>query len=340
MPPAEPPRSTRRTTAPPVVLALSIVLVVLANLGVLMDRSEPRPVAAAAPLARSEPALLPPRTAPSTLPTTSTTAIAPPPPTTAAPPPTAPPAPTTTVPPVRSVTVDVADGVAVDVHLPAGHGPYPVVAYVHGGGWISGDKAELPPEFALRDVLDRGWALVSVGYRHAGQGGLTATDQVADVSAAFGWIRGPGGDLGLGDHVVGIGHSAGGHLLSLVTATAPAEVRPTEAIVVAGIYDFGPDVMDNPMLRHAAHAALGCPPEDCPRRPSLEPANFAEPGDPFVSIVHGTGDPLVDPVTAHRYAQGLQVAGVAVAFHPVDGASHLDDVLGAATRAVLHARLG
>ena len=340
MPPARPPRSPRRTPAPRVVLALAIGLVVLANLAAVLVRSEPRSVAAAVSLARSEPVVLPPSTVTSTVPTTTTTTSALPPPTTVAPPPTAPPAPTTTVPPVRSVTVPVAEGVAVDVHLPAGHGPYPVVVYVHGGGWISGDKADLPADFALRDVLDRGWALVSVGYRLAGNSGLTATDQVADVGAAFSWIRGPGRNLGLGDRVVGIGHSAGGHLLSLVAATAPAEVRPTEVVLVAGVYDFGPDVMDNPVLAHAAHAALGCPPEDCPRRPSLEPANFAEPGDPFVSIVHGTGDPLVDPVTAHRYAQALQAAGVAVAFHPVDGASHLDDVLGAATRAVLHARLG
>jgi acetyl esterase/lipase len=340
MPPTQPPRCARRNPVSLGVVALAIVLVALANVGALVARSEPRPVAAAAPLARSAPALAPPTTAGPTTTTTTTTTAPPPPPTTVAPPPTAPPAPTTTVPPVRSVTVDVAEGVAVDVHLPAGHGPYPVVVYVHGGGWISGDKADLPREFALRDVLDRGWALVSVGYRYAGQGGLTATDQVADVTTALGWIRGAGRNLGLGDHTVGIGHSAGGHLLSLVAATAPAEVRPAEVIVVAGIYDFGPDVMDNPMLDYAAHAALGCPPEDCPRRPSLEPANFAEPGDPFVSIVHGAGDPLVDPVTAHRYGQALQAAGVAVAFHSVEGASHLDDVLGAATRAVLHARLG
>ena len=338
MPPARPPRTTRRSTAPLGALALAIALVLLADVGVLLTRSEPRPVAAAAPLARSEPAVAAPTTVPVT---TVATTVPTPPPTTVAPPPTVPPtAPTTTVPPVRSVTVDVAEGVAVDVHLPAGHGPYPVVVYVHGGGWISGDKSDLPPELALRDVLDRGWALVSVGYRYAGQGGLTATDQVADVSTALGWIRGPGGDLGLGDHLVGIGHSAGGHLLSLVAASAPPEVRPTEVIVVAGIYDFGPDVVDNPLLDYAAHAALGCPPEDCPRRPSLEPANFADPGDPLVSIVHGAGDPLVDPATAHRYAQALQGAGVAVALHAVEGASHLDDVLGAATRAVLHARLG
>lgn len=338
-PEPRPPSSRRLRAVAAGVVATAIALVLLADVAVLLAHSPARPVAAA-PLDRSA---VPTSTVPVTTPASVTTTTTAPPPTTTSTPPTVPvppTAPTTTVPPLRSITVGIGEGVAADVHLPAGHGPYPVVLYVHGGGWISGDRTELPPDLALRDVLDHGWALVSIDYRWAGHDGLTATDQVGDINTALSWIRGPGRELGLGDHLVGIGHSAGAHLLSLVAATAPPEIRPAEVILVAGIYDFGPDVVDHPLLHYAARAALGCPPEDCPRRPSLEPANFAEPGDPPVTIVHGAGDPLVDPITAHRYGHALHTAGVAVSLHAVEGAGHLDDVLGAATRAVLHSRLG
>lgn len=28
----------------------------------------------------------------------------------------------------------------LDAHVPAGHGPFPVLLIVHGGGWMTGDK--------------------------------------------------------------------------------------------------------------------------------------------------------------------------------------------------------
>ena len=112
--------------------------------------------------------------------------------------------------------------VSLDVYYPAGCGPFPVVVWVHGGGWIGGDKAniEVPPKARLVNQL--GAALVSVNYR------LTNTDargqwpdHANDIASAVRFIEVHGPDLFLNPaDLVLMGHSAGGHLVSIV-ATDP-----------------------------------------------------------------------------------------------------------------------
>jgi acetyl esterase/lipase len=52
----------------------------------------------------------------------------------------------------------------LDVHLPTDStGPFPVMIYVHSGGWIGGSRSAIP-DFLLAEV-DRGIALVSIDYR-------------------------------------------------------------------------------------------------------------------------------------------------------------------------------
>src|SRR5689334_21923362 len=48
----------------------------------------------------------------------------------------------------------------LDIHLPPGVGPFPVVVYVHGGAWMTGDKAA--PEYlsGIPFLLKRGYAVV------------------------------------------------------------------------------------------------------------------------------------------------------------------------------------
>ena len=234
-------------------------------------------------------------------------------------------------------TVHAGAGVPVDVHLPAGAGPHPVVLYVHGGGWTSGDRAEVPDELGILDVVDEGWAVVSTGYRPADAAtGVTAREQATDVATALGWVRSHGRALSLDDRVVAVGHSAGAHLVALVAATAPPAVRPDAVLLVSGVYDFGPDVVRNPMLGPGVEAALGCA-GDCASRPSVEPATYADPDDPRVAIVHGSADGIVTPATAERYGRALALADVAVDVHLVPQGEHIGARLGSAARAVLAA---
>jgi acetyl esterase/lipase len=112
---------------------------------------------------------------------------------------------------------------SVDVYLPAGCGPVPVVMWVHGGGWRRGDKTGANVERKADWAESIGAALVSVNYRLSSPGsGVMWPDHGDDVAAAVAWVQGEGAELGLdADHLALIGHSAGAHLVSIV-GTDPA----------------------------------------------------------------------------------------------------------------------
>jgi acetyl esterase len=51
-----------------------------------------------------------------------------------------------------------------DLWRPKGDGPFPLVLYIHGGGFRAGDKNTLSPG-ALKSYLDAGWAVAAINYR-------------------------------------------------------------------------------------------------------------------------------------------------------------------------------
>src|SRR2546423_9329498 len=52
----------------------------------------------------------------------------------------------------------------LDLHVPDGAGPFPVIVWVHGGGWSSGDKALSASSPQIRQTA-RGYAVASINYR-------------------------------------------------------------------------------------------------------------------------------------------------------------------------------
>ena len=51
-----------------------------------------------------------------------------------------------------------------DLWRPDGDGPFPLVLYIHGGGFMAGDKKSLGAA-RLRDYLKEGWAVAAINYR-------------------------------------------------------------------------------------------------------------------------------------------------------------------------------
>lgn len=127
----------------------------------------------------------------------------------------------------RPQTVAVGGRVMVDIYDPnarkkpgifafaAAPAKAPVVLYVHGGGWVKGDKTKVYhlPSWAR----DRGYLLVSTSYRPVPSTNIDG--QVSDVTRSIRWIRSNiaayGGDP---SRIVIMGHSAGAHLVSMVAA--------------------------------------------------------------------------------------------------------------------------
>ncbi len=106
---------------------------------------------------------------------------------------------------------------AVDIYepnLPEGCPAAPILFYVHGGGWQTGDKArQLAGKRQL--ALERGWVLVSVNYRLVPEVVYPVPNQ--DVADAIGWTLDHAVDFHADPQRVAImGHSAGGGIIAAV----------------------------------------------------------------------------------------------------------------------------
>ncbi len=127
----------------------------------------------------------------------------------------------------------------LDLFLPRGDGPFPLVAFFHGGGWTRHDKSKFA--FPAPAFLEHGIAFAAVGFDPVPQVRLEA--QVAEARAAVEWLQDAAVRLGIdADAVFAAGHSSGAHLAaSLVTGdddVPPADVKG--ALLVSGIYDLEP----------------------------------------------------------------------------------------------------
>lgn len=101
----------------------------------------------------------------------------------------------------------------LDIYASANAKNLPVLFWIHGGGWVTGDKSSVqnkPEAF-----LNKGYVMVSANYRLLPE--VPMEDIVADVAKALGWVRRHiaeyGGDPGR--LLVG-GHSAGAQLAALI----------------------------------------------------------------------------------------------------------------------------
>ena len=120
------------------------------------------------------------------------------------------------------VEKDVAYGSApeqrMDVYRPANAQNAPVIFMVHGGGWRRGDKeAAGVVNNKVEHWLTRGYIVVSVGYRLVPQ--VTPMGEAQDIAQALAFAQGKARSWG-GDpsRFVLMGHSAGAHLVSLLSS--------------------------------------------------------------------------------------------------------------------------
>jgi len=221
----------------------------------------------------------------------------------------------------------------LDLYLPRLPVPrLPLVMYVHGGAWTTGDKSA--PEHAayLPAILRRGYAFASINYRLTDEATFPA--QIQDVKAAVRFMRANAGRYGLDPiRIAAWGDSSGGQLVSLLGTTAgvarfddPKLGNPTTSSAVQAVVDwFGPVnflTMDRqlartpglePAERHDAATSgesrlVGAPIQSVPGRVrATNPITYLTPGrnvSPFL-IAHGDLDPVVPVQQSVAFARAL-----------------------------------
>ncbi len=135
----------------------------------------------------------------------------------------------------------------LDIYLPEeGKGPFPVIAVIHGGAWMLGNKRDVQ-QLPMLEGLKRGYAVVCIEYRLSGEAIFPA--QIFDCKAAIRFIRGNAKKYGFDpDRIAAWGGSAGGHLSALVGTSAGVKEledlsmgNPDQECSVQAVVDwFGP----------------------------------------------------------------------------------------------------
>ncbi|HTU66603.1 MAG TPA: alpha/beta hydrolase [Steroidobacteraceae bacterium] len=138
------------------------------------------------------------------------------------------------VPGVRTFDIEVAgaeSSLPATVYVPEGAGPFPVVLYFHGGGWVIADR-KVYDGGARSLAKAANAAVVSVDYRQAPEHRFPAAWD--DAFAAYRWLLANSAQVnGDGGAVALAGESAGGNL-ALATAIAARDAQlPLPAHVVA-----------------------------------------------------------------------------------------------------------
>nr|WP_093334132.1 alpha/beta hydrolase [Sphingomonas rubra] len=101
----------------------------------------------------------------------------------------------------------------VDVWLPKGAGPHPVVLMVHGGCWTTSIADRSLMNWIAADLRGRGLAVWNIDYRGQDRAGGGYPGTFADAGAAADLLRDKAAEYRLDTRrVVAVGHSAGGHL--------------------------------------------------------------------------------------------------------------------------------
>lgn len=154
---------------------------------------------------------------------------------------------------------DVAYGGAalqrMDVYAPANARGAPVILMVHGGGWRRGDKtARTVVENKIARWVPRGFVFISINYRLLPD--ANPLQQANDVAQALAKVQTRAASWGGDPHkIILMGHSAGAHLVALLSAqpamAARARARPWLGSV---LLDSG--ALDVEAIMTARHAPL------------------------------------------------------------------------------------
>jgi acetyl esterase/lipase len=238
---------------------------------------------------------------------------------------------------LRDVIYATVDGkpLGLDLYLPAGVQAPPLIVWVHGGAWRTGDKSQYP-----KPLLGQGFALASVDFRQSTEARFPAA--VHDIKAAIRFLRAKAAEYGYRTERIAIsGASSGGHLAALTGLTNgnkelegtvgdhPGQSSSVQAIVsyfgasnlttiLAQSTPFGLNVR-----RPALDLLLGAQPDKVPELAQLaSPVLHVGKASPPLLLLHGEQDPQM-PVNQSLELEGAyKKLGLDVTLDIVYGAAH------------------
>lgn len=212
----------------------------------------------------------------------------------------------------------------VDVRVPEGNGPHPVVLFIHGGYWRA--KYDLTYAGHLCHALKKiGIATWNVEYRRVGNPGGGWPGTFDDVRSAYRMLhvsrakdKLPPLDL---KRLCVAGHSAGGQLALCLAAHEP---EITRALSLGGVLDLRRG-WELHLSNDAVAGFLGGSPTEVPNH-----YREASPAEQRIKarqvLIHGTADDSVPYELSQKYADQKRQSGENVELITLPGIGHFEIV--------------
>lgn len=227
----------------------------------------------------------------------------------------------------RNLEYAKADGkpLLLDLYVPKeGKGPFPLVIWVHGGGWKSGSKETFRP---AQGLLGKGFAVASINYRLSGEAIFPA--QIDDCKASVRWLRTNAAKYNLDPRRFGaFGSSAGGHLVALLGTSGKGDDQVQAVCDFYGPTDLIAMAKTPGYERHASPQSpesqlIGGPVlENVEKCKAANPLTYIGKDTPPFLIVCGDKDPVVPEGQSQLLHEALQKAGIESTLKVIPGAKH------------------
>jgi acetyl esterase/lipase len=241
--------------------------------------------------------------------------------------------------PAPTTTIDYGDDPlqVVDLWLPEGAGPHPVVLMVHGGCWQTEIADRTIMNWIADDLRRRGIAVWNIDYRGVDRPGGGYPGTFLDASAAADALRVHAARHRLDpSRLAAIGHSAGGHL-ALWLAARPrlpqgSALRASDPLPIPTVISLGglPDLEaaarppgsgcgTEVIARIAGAASAGRPdPYTDTSVPRLAPLGIEQ------VLINGRQDRIIPTAYAEGYAAPMRAAGDTVRVRMIDRTGHVE----------------
>jgi acetyl esterase/lipase len=213
----------------------------------------------------------------------------------------------------------------MDIYLPEGRNLASTitVVFIHGGGWVEGDKSEMNSYVDTLRKLMPGYAVVNINYRLAYNNSVNLfPTQENDVKSAIEHYLSRAEEYLVSKDLVLLGASAGGHLAMLHAYKNDPDGHVRAVVDFFGPFDLAA-LWDNGIIQQLIlYGATGAFPADNPALySSSSPSEYVTGSTPPTIALQGGADPLVPPSQTSQLIAALDDAGVAnqLVYYPGEG---------------------
>lgn len=214
----------------------------------------------------------------------------------------------------------------LDLYLPDGVARPPLVVWIHGGAFVSGDRVNLPPTLSPGSVFGAltaaGLGCASVDYRLAPAARYPAP--VEDVREALAFLGGRGERYGYDATRIALWGESAGALLALLAGQSTPGVRAVAAWYPITDILALPAFSDAQALADVPEIALfdASPKAVAVLAVEASPITHVTAASPPVLLVHGDADTVVPVSQSLRMRERMEQAGADVTLRLVPGAGH------------------